>query len=659
MDYMERKDWILFTLLLLLGLALRLDFLIANNFTIDSDEAIVGLMAKHINEGIARPVFYYGQHYLGSLESMIAALFFKVFGINEISLKAVPLTFSIIFIALIFFLTKEISNKKSAFFAMLLASVAPSSLIIWSGKARGGFIEVVVLGALALLLSFKWQKSEDKNKLLTFVIAGVLGLGWWVNNQIIYFIPAIIIIYLTRILCDKRDYFIKKRLAIYDHFLIAVVGFFLGSILFWIYNFRHNFISFEMLQSDPANFIEHAKNFFKYSLPIILGAKRYWSKADIFPYLTLVSYSLHIFLVLVFAFYKKEKKEVIGISYGGTFLVVFISTFFFFSYSKFGSLYLAPRYLLPLYVIIFPVLGVAIGKLYDKSKFLGITFLIALLSLYLISDYGKKRALLGEPLIFEEQRASDDHSDVISWLRKNKINVIRTNYWIGYRLAFETKEDIKFLVSGIPHTIRIKSYESLVSDDKRDLVPFLAVPREARYIRNALTYLGFSYKQRRFKNYRLIYNIKKNYNDSDLVQVSKNLISLEVSDNEALKHAINDSNIETRWGSGRGQASDMYVKFSFAIPTKVDIIEYILGNWEHDYPRELEIRGVNKKGEEKILLTPNDYKMFSYYLGSSSSNPKFKIPSDKYKSITFYQKGTDSFFDWSIAEMNFYSQKDN
>ncbi|MGI6680855.1 MAG: hypothetical protein ACOX3T_05160 [Bdellovibrionota bacterium] len=51
--------------------------------------------------------------------------------------------------------------------------------------------------------------------------------------------------------------------------------------------------------------------------------------------------------------------------------------------------------------------------------------------------------------------------------------------------------------------------------------------------------------------------------------------------------------------------------------------------------------------------------MFSYYLGSSSSKPKFKIPSDKYKSITFYQKGTDSFFDWSIAEMNFYSQKDN
>lgn len=661
---MKTRDYLLLGVLVLIGFLLRLDFLIANNFTIDSDEAIVGLMAKHINEGIKHPVFYYGQHYLGCLESYFVAILFRIFGISAYALKAVPLIFSLIFIVLTFFLTYEIFDKKSAFFATALASIAPSSLIVWSGKARGGFIEVLVIGALALLFTFKWQKSDDKNKFLTFIVAGFLGLGWWVNNQIIYFIPAIFIIYLTRILFDRDSNFLKKRLALYDNFLIATIGFFLGSILFWLYNFRHDFVSFEMLSSDYTNFDIYSQNFFEYSVPIILGAKRYWTSIDIYPNLTKITYAIHLFLVFIFLLpietnkISNKNEAQSGISYKFSFVIIFFSMFFFFTCSRFGSLYLAPRYLLPMYVILFPCLGIALSKISKFSKVASVLCFTLIISLYLISGYAKKRALLGEPLVFQEQRASDDHSDVIHYLKHHNVHLIRTNYWIGYRLAFETNEDVKFLVSGIPHTVRIKSYEELAKDLQRDLIPFLAVPREARYIRNALTFLGFSFKQRRFKNYRYIYNIKKNFDDNDLLLVDKELINVNVTDNEKLKFAMLDNNNDTRWGSGRPQDSDMSVTFNFLTPTKVDFIEYILGTWEHDYPRELEIRAIDKNNEEKVLLTPSDYKMFSYYLGDSSSKPKIKIPQGEYKSITFYQRGSDSFFDWSIAEMNFYSLKD-
>lgn len=660
---MKTRDYVIFFIILIIGFALRLDFLLANDFTIDSDEAIVGLMAKHIIEGVSHPVFYYGQHYLGCLESYCVAFLFKIFGISVYALKAVPLIFSLLFIVLVFFLTKEVSDKRSAFFAMLLSSVAPSSLIIWSGKARGGFIEVLVIGALALLFTFKWQKRDDKNIFYTFIIAGLLGLGWWINNQIIYFIPAIFLIYLTRILFDEKDYFIKKRLALYDHFLIATLAFFLGSILFWIYNFRHDFVSFEMLSSDTENFERFASNFFHYSIPIILGAKRYWQSVDIFTYSTKVFYAIHLFLIFIFALPTKNKiisnnkNKFYGISYKFSFFIIFASIFYFFTCSKYGSLYLAPRYLLPTYVILFPVLGIALGKISRFNNVVCFVFLASLLSLYLFGNYAKKRALLGEPLIFQEQRASDNHQDVISWLKHHKINVIRTNYWIGYRLAFETNEEVKFLMSGVPHTVRIKSYENLVPIDKKDTVPFLAVPREARYIRSALNFLGFTYKQRRFKNYRFIYNIHKNFDESKLDKIDNSKIYINVSDNDSLKQAINDDNIDTRWGSGRPQSEEMFVKFNFVTPQNVAVIEYLLGNYKHDYPRKLEIRGVNKNDEEKVLLTPSDYEMFSYYLGDASSKIRLKIDEDEYKSITFYQKGNDNFFDWSIAEMSFYSMK--
>ena len=47
----------------------------------NADEAIVGLMARHINQGHL-PAFFYGQYYMGSLDAVIVSLGFKVFGEN-------------------------------------------------------------------------------------------------------------------------------------------------------------------------------------------------------------------------------------------------------------------------------------------------------------------------------------------------------------------------------------------------------------------------------------------------------------------------------------------------------------------------------------------------------------------------------------------------
>lgn len=53
----------------------------------DADQAIVGLMAKHISEGRAFPVFFYGQSYLPALEAYLAAPVMWVLGPTEVALK--------------------------------------------------------------------------------------------------------------------------------------------------------------------------------------------------------------------------------------------------------------------------------------------------------------------------------------------------------------------------------------------------------------------------------------------------------------------------------------------------------------------------------------------------------------------------------------------
>ena len=53
----------------------------------DSDQAIVGLMAKHLAELRAFPVFYYGQNYMLGVEAYLAAPLFAIAGASVVALK--------------------------------------------------------------------------------------------------------------------------------------------------------------------------------------------------------------------------------------------------------------------------------------------------------------------------------------------------------------------------------------------------------------------------------------------------------------------------------------------------------------------------------------------------------------------------------------------
>ena len=54
----------------------------------DSDQGIVGLMAKHLAEGRAFPLFFYGQSYLLGVEAWLAAPVFALAGATPFALKA-------------------------------------------------------------------------------------------------------------------------------------------------------------------------------------------------------------------------------------------------------------------------------------------------------------------------------------------------------------------------------------------------------------------------------------------------------------------------------------------------------------------------------------------------------------------------------------------
>lgn len=189
-----RRDWFILGAILALGLVLRLLPLFATNWTIDSDEAIVGLMAKHFSEGKPWSIFYYGQNYMGSLEPTLVAALFLLTGPSAVALKAVPLLFSLAHIVLVYLLAREFASRRAGLVAAGLTALAPSALVQWSAMARGGFIELVAIGSLCLLLTARFLKRDAKSLRDFAILSFLLGLGWWVNNQIVFYAAAIALV---------------------------------------------------------------------------------------------------------------------------------------------------------------------------------------------------------------------------------------------------------------------------------------------------------------------------------------------------------------------------------------------------------------------------------------------------------------------------------
>ena len=587
----RNRTYLALASLMLLGLALRGHVLWETSCGIESDEAIVGLMARHMTEGASWPVFYYGQYYMGSLEPLLVAAMFKIFGPSNCALKLVPLIFSLFHIVLVFFLARAMLSFSAAYVAGLLTALGPSALILWSSKARGGFIEMLVLGTIGLLLCV-WLLAGRTSLVRVFLLGFVLGLGWWVNNQIIFYMfPIAVVLGLYWI---KSVGFIKCSFLA----LLGVVSFFIGGFPFWYVNLSNQppWPSFAVLgkRSNVLEFVQHLEGFFRDALPIIFGARRFWSGTNIHPWLTSFAYWVYglSFLLAVFVWarslekMREERFEYRVFSYG--LILLFICCVpLIFSASSFGWLSKAPRYLLPLYC----ALPVLLAVVYQHISYFGLlgrlfaTLLVcSVLVLNLLSSYWGGIAIAGEPLVYKRQRVQRNHQPLYQWLRQQGYSHVKTNYWIGYRLAFETDEEIIFSVYRGPGVSRIPAYEQQ-EPEFRENVPLVLVPLQGEALAKELSERGFHFRRSLIGGYEIIDHIRPSADSHHKINVD--LRNINASSNLDLVDNLFDGDLGTRWGSGSPQAPGMFLEFEFAQLTELSGLELEFSFWRSDVPKHL------------------------------------------------------------------------
>jgi 4-amino-4-deoxy-L-arabinose transferase-like glycosyltransferase len=639
------KNSIFFFLILIAALIVRVLPLIVGGIVIDSDEAIVGLMAKHILERGELPIFYYGQHYMGSLEAIIAAGFFLIFGINNFALKAVPLLFSLFNLPLVYLITKEIAGLKAARWALVLAAFPPLGLVEWSTMARGGFMEIVFIGTLAIHLTILWLKEKQLPKQLTktLLVGLVLGIGWWVNNQIVFSVAPIALVFLVSLIS-------RGQLSIlFCHLILGIISFIAGSLPFWIYNLENSFASFGLFTLTD-NLAKNIGGFLDSALPILLGARRFWHNEDIFfeaRYLAYAFYSVVLLFYLIYLYRNSlDLKRFLTILLPS--LTIFFSLLIF-VLSSFGALVTAPRYLLPLYPHLFVIAAVALINI--KLMALRITLFLGILTINFLSCYLGGIHFPSMPFADLGDRVSRDHSELYSFLKEEKINIIRTNYWIGYRAAFETLEKIKPVQFGEPKQVRIANYEKNIGS--YDLLPLVLTSKQGESIATALVLAGYMFNIAFKSNYFIIYNIRTLERFANLKPIK--ITNLQSNLNKTDPQLTIDNNINTRWASGEPQNPSMYLQVRFAKPKLVKAVVIKSGQWRTDFARKLEILCQNEINNEIILLNGEDYlDLMNYYQDKSL---KVFVPEYVCRSLTFRQIGSDSYFDWSIAELKIYGER--
>lgn len=163
--------WRYASILVLVALVSRLPQLTSPHLLLDGDEAILGLMAKHLAEGREIPVFFPGQWYgLSFFEALAGAVAFRVAGVGDVPLKLAMLAIWLVGVIAFFAALGRLVGPRRSFWATLLFVLMPA-WAVWSMKARGGYLTAFSATALlwCLLLSLR-----DRPRAAWWSVAGGL-----------------------------------------------------------------------------------------------------------------------------------------------------------------------------------------------------------------------------------------------------------------------------------------------------------------------------------------------------------------------------------------------------------------------------------------------------------------------------------------------------
>ncbi|MBB5871403.1 hypothetical protein F4553_004782 [Allocatelliglobosispora scoriae] len=201
----------------------------------NSDEATMGLAALHVSQGRDLPIYFYGQHYMGTIEAYLSAPLVGIFGPSVWALRVPTVLLFGLFLILMFALVRRAFSAGLAVVVVGLLGLGADRVVKNQLIAGGGYPETAPMVAGLLLITFVLS-TRASVKWPAFAGWGLLfGLIVWNHWLPIPFLAGALIM----LLASRR---LTRQTA-----LVTVGGFLVGVLPLLIDNARsgleHNSIA--------------------------------------------------------------------------------------------------------------------------------------------------------------------------------------------------------------------------------------------------------------------------------------------------------------------------------------------------------------------------------------------------------------------------------
>jgi uncharacterized membrane protein len=441
--------------ILIVAFGLRLWLLLGPFSEIDADEAVVGLMAMQMPGEL--PAFYWEQHYLGTIEPMTAALVFAVMGPSAAALKLVPALYSVAFIGVLYMVARRICGPGVAQMSAMYLAVPPSFFAAWNVKARGGYPEALLLGAVCLLAAQRVSKRPADRNLATWrwwITLGLAsGLALWTHPMSVVLVAAAGLYLLLMVRPWSARWTRGPRLA--APVWLAAVAFMAGLSPAIIHNLANDLPSLRFAAeggTEPRAALLNLWGLTRYGLPVLVGLAEGTPSRELlvqdWPTRIGSSWLVTVTLPLLGLYLIWwHRRSLVALVRGdetedrqpALLLLVLLLVPPFVAVSRFANLWAEPRYALPIYAAV-PLVMSVVWAVRRRWRWLGSLLLACLLGLNVASlessDYR-----LSLPTSAGGSTAAN-RAELIAALQARGIDRMYTDYWLAYPIAFESREQI-------------------------------------------------------------------------------------------------------------------------------------------------------------------------------------------------------------------------
>jgi 4-amino-4-deoxy-L-arabinose transferase-like glycosyltransferase len=442
------------------GIVLRIWVLASPIGGLDGDEAVWGLMARHVLDG-ELPIFFWGQSYGGTQETLLTAAVFALAGSGTLTVRLVAMALFALAALLVWRVGRRTVGEPAARLGAVLFWIGPSYLVWKSTRAHGFYGAVLVLALAVLLLALRLRDGAGERDLAGLGLA--VGLGWWATPQIA-FVAAPLLAWLA---WRRRDLLRRGWIV----FAAAAAG----ASPWLVWTLRHGSQSVESPFGDTGTYLDHLRTFFYATLPQALGVRAPFTLDWLPNELVGRLVEALVLVAVAWAAFRRGRREAL--------VVVAVAYPFLQSLSPFASLNEEPRYV----VLLVPILALLVADALARRAWMAVagTALATGASVAGLASMGNV-----EPPVppVGGLRVPAELGPALETLDRLGQRRVRANYAIAYRITFESGERIIATSTG---QVRYRPYDRLVRAEPNPAEVFVAGSREERKAADGLGQRGY------------------------------------------------------------------------------------------------------------------------------------------------------------------------